>query len=416
MAKITREAVVDYLHQMPVIELARLLRGLEGKWGVGAMPDGGFARAPRTALAPPSAGPLRGAGAALRAPRGALGGVLLMGAVACVAGAVGIHAMVAATRKGPGPLATSAPVAFATVASPEPPAPSATASVAPSRSFVDASIPTLEPSAAVLDASAAPAEPAPPADASAAPAEPAPPVADAFHARNDVTACVEPLFPAGSFDGSADLSFVCTEGDPIKGGTAVRVELVRTRRNLSEGMKEWALLGWYEMAAFTVIQARCCPALPRPKLPDERDPGPVGRGRRGAEEGRRRLHPRHLLHRAQRRGRLPARRQPAARRGHRTPALPQAGGGGAEVTGAATGPVGAAMNPTREQIRRAEARAQAGVEALEEMMDLRDFADERRLSTRSLPIFSVVEVDEEDEIELEGSWKRPAAAGLDRAS
>lgn len=38
MAEITRETVVDYLSQMPVIELAGLIRTLEDKWGVKAAP------------------------------------------------------------------------------------------------------------------------------------------------------------------------------------------------------------------------------------------------------------------------------------------------------------------------------------------------------------------------------------------
>jgi large subunit ribosomal protein L7/L12 len=38
MAEITREAVVDYLSQMPVIELAGLIKTLEDKWGVKAAP------------------------------------------------------------------------------------------------------------------------------------------------------------------------------------------------------------------------------------------------------------------------------------------------------------------------------------------------------------------------------------------
>jgi len=37
-AEITREQVVDYLSQMPVIELAGLIKTLEDKWGVKAAP------------------------------------------------------------------------------------------------------------------------------------------------------------------------------------------------------------------------------------------------------------------------------------------------------------------------------------------------------------------------------------------
>lgn len=38
MAEITRDQVVDYLSQMPVIELAGLIKTLEDKWGVKAAP------------------------------------------------------------------------------------------------------------------------------------------------------------------------------------------------------------------------------------------------------------------------------------------------------------------------------------------------------------------------------------------
>lgn len=38
MAEITREAVVDYLSQLPVIEIAGLIKTLEDKWGVKAAP------------------------------------------------------------------------------------------------------------------------------------------------------------------------------------------------------------------------------------------------------------------------------------------------------------------------------------------------------------------------------------------
>jgi hypothetical protein len=87
-------------------------------------------------------------------------------------------------------------------------------------------------------------------------------------ASSDAAACVVPLFPADSFDPATDFSFVCTETDPIKGAAAVRAQLVRARHNASEGMKEWALLGWYEMAAFSVVRARCCPSPPKLQLPE----------------------------------------------------------------------------------------------------------------------------------------------------
>ena len=52
MAEITREAVVDYLSQMPVIELAGLIKTLEDKWGVKAAPVAVAAGAGPAAAAP----------------------------------------------------------------------------------------------------------------------------------------------------------------------------------------------------------------------------------------------------------------------------------------------------------------------------------------------------------------------------
>ena len=38
MAEVTREQVVDYLSNLPVIHMAELIKELEGKWGVKAAP------------------------------------------------------------------------------------------------------------------------------------------------------------------------------------------------------------------------------------------------------------------------------------------------------------------------------------------------------------------------------------------
>jgi hypothetical protein len=40
------------------------------------------------------------------------------------------------------------------------------------------------------------------------------------------------------------------------------------RNNISDGMREWALLGWYETAAFAVVRGRCCPGAAPLKLPE----------------------------------------------------------------------------------------------------------------------------------------------------
>lgn len=55
MAEITKEQVVDYLSNLPVIQIAELVKELETKWGVSAAPvavagGGGGAAAPAAAV------------------------------------------------------------------------------------------------------------------------------------------------------------------------------------------------------------------------------------------------------------------------------------------------------------------------------------------------------------------------------
>jgi large subunit ribosomal protein L7/L12 len=53
MAEITREQVVDYLSNLPVIQIAELVKELEEKWGVSAAPVAvAAAAAPGAAAAP----------------------------------------------------------------------------------------------------------------------------------------------------------------------------------------------------------------------------------------------------------------------------------------------------------------------------------------------------------------------------
>src|SRR6185312_10592112 len=62
--------------------------------------------------------------------------------------------------------------------------------------------------------------------------------------------------------------------------------------------------------------------------------------------------------------------------------------------------VGAIMNLTRERIRQVEVKALAKLEALRDMMALRDYVDEGPVGKRRLPVITR-EVEEEDEDEVE---------------
>ena len=83
--------------------------------------------------------------------------------------------------------------------------------------------------------------------------------------------------------------------------------------------------------------------------------------------------------------------------------------------------VGAIMNLTRERIRQVEVKALAKLEALRDMMALRDYIDEGPVGKRRLPVIAPVEVDddeeeEEEEIECDADADAAATAARETAA
>lgn len=80
----------------------------------------------------------------------------------------------------------------------------------------------------------------------------------------DLRACVDPLFPEQTFSPLArDFEFLCTEKSPYRGASRLHALVVLGRSGetgVTDAMREWSNLGWYGMAAFAVVRARCCQA------------------------------------------------------------------------------------------------------------------------------------------------------------
>jgi hypothetical protein len=72
--------------------------------------------------------------------------------------------------------------------------------------------------------------------------------------------CVASYLPKGAFGKAPDLAWLCTETDPNKGATQLRVAIVGSapKGTLTEAMKLFAKLGWYDMPAYAVVRAGCC--------------------------------------------------------------------------------------------------------------------------------------------------------------
>jgi len=128
----------------------------------------------------------------------------------------------------------------------------------------------------------APASPARPALSSVARGEPTPPPpsappAPSVSASNgpvassapgveavptaDPSSCMAAMFPADTFKSTPDLGFVCTEPDPRKAASRMRVKLVLgSGGKLTTATNEWSRLGWYELAVLGTLRQGCCPA------------------------------------------------------------------------------------------------------------------------------------------------------------
>jgi hypothetical protein len=124
---------------------------------------------------------------------------------------------------------------------------------------------TGSPSAAATTGSAEPLSPS--ASPSASPIEQpssASPAPSGSGAPASVTACVATLFPPATLErGQPDLSFICEQPYPRKAVTELQSKISLGQwgtTQATEGMREWAVLGWYELAALSLFRGHCCAA------------------------------------------------------------------------------------------------------------------------------------------------------------
>lgn len=83
------------------------------------------------------------------------------------------------------------------------------------------------------------------------------------------------MFPEDSFsdDNIGSVDFVCNETNGIKAAEGIKKALVTAgSAKASGGMKEWSVLGFYSLAATSVIRGRCCPNAPALTMPESPKP------------------------------------------------------------------------------------------------------------------------------------------------
>jgi hypothetical protein len=85
-----------------------------------------------------------------------------------------------------------------------------------------------------------------------------------------LSSCVMGYMPKDTFGSAPDFSSVCDQTDPRVGADKLRVAIVSSAPKTggpTEAQKIFARIGWYDMAAFAVVRAGCCPDSKPLELP-----------------------------------------------------------------------------------------------------------------------------------------------------
>lgn len=86
-----------------------------------------------------------------------------------------------------------------------------------------------------------------------------------------LTSCVMGYMPKDSFGSAPDFSGVCDQTDPRVGADKLRIAVVGSAPKVTgptEAQKIFSRIGWYDMAAFAVVRAGCCPDAKPLELPE----------------------------------------------------------------------------------------------------------------------------------------------------
>ncbi|HEX2876891.1 MAG TPA: hypothetical protein VHP33_36815 [Polyangiaceae bacterium] len=93
----------------------------------------------------------------------------------------------------------------------------------------------------------------------------------AVAATDKVSSCVMGYLPKSAFGSPPDFSGICEQVDPRAGADKLRVAIVASAPKTggaTDAMKIFARVGWYDMAAFAVVRAGCCPDAKPLELPE----------------------------------------------------------------------------------------------------------------------------------------------------
>jgi serine/threonine protein kinase len=90
-------------------------------------------------------------------------------------------------------------------------------------------------------------------------------------ASDKVSSCVIGYLPKNTFGSAPDFSGICEQADPRAGADKLRVAIVASAPKTNaptDAQKLFSRMGWYDMAAYAVVRAGCCPDAKPLELPE----------------------------------------------------------------------------------------------------------------------------------------------------
>jgi hypothetical protein len=96
--------------------------------------------------------------------------------------------------------------------------------------------------------------------------------AEELNLGDKLASCVAGSLPKGAFGKAPKLDWLCSETDPRIGGEKLRGAVVAgaPKGVTTDAMKIFSRLGWYEMAAFSVVHSGCCLEAKPVAIPEAR--------------------------------------------------------------------------------------------------------------------------------------------------
>jgi len=91
--------------------------------------------------------------------------------------------------------------------------------------------------------------------------------------EEQLNACAQDFFPPNTFIRTVSFDFLCANDNPRKSAVMLHQQIIHAGAgSVTDGMRLWSSLSWYELVVVTMIRNACCPGAAPLVLPEPGEP------------------------------------------------------------------------------------------------------------------------------------------------